>query len=618
MRTAVRPHAARIVALVIIAPIVLVNAGAGLNASVPSELSGRFRFTERELPAASGQPPRAIRRVNPSVAHIDAWISAVGAAIALNDLDGNGRDDDACHVDPRFDTVTVLPVPGTEQRYAPISLETPASGPAVATTAPTGCLPGDFDEDGEMDLLVYYWGRAPVLFIRTGRGYVERELVSPPQRWNTNSATLADVDGDGHIDIIVGNYFRDGDRVLDPRSRTGVTMQSSMSRATNGGTNRILLWEAPGRFREADDALTPEMADGWTLAVGAQDLTGDVLPELYFANDFGSDRLLLNRSTPGRVLLESVVGAKSFLAPSSTVLGRDSFKGMGIDFGDLNADLVPDMLVSNITEPFALQESNLAWMSTGQAMRDGHAPYVDGSETLGLARSGWAWDVRLDDFDANGTLEAVQAIGFIRGTVNRWPELQELAIANDALLSNPANWPNFGFGTELNGHGRGAFFSLGADGRFHDIAARIGLERRQVSRGVATADVDGDGDLDFALANQWQPSYVYLNECPRCGRALGLRLRLPLTQGDAAGSRPAIGAQATIRLPDGRAVTGQIDGGNGHSGKRSNTMLFGLGDFGGAVHVRIRWRNRNGVEALTRTLRPGWHTIVLRAGGDTA
>ena len=36
------------------------------------------------------------------------------------------------------------------------------------TMAPMGCLPGDMDEDGRMDLLVYYWGRSPIAFLRRG------------------------------------------------------------------------------------------------------------------------------------------------------------------------------------------------------------------------------------------------------------------------------------------------------------------------------------------------------------------------------------------------------------------------------------------------------------------
>jgi hypothetical protein len=395
-------------------------------------------------------------------------------------------------------------------------------------------------------------------------------------------------------------------------------MQHSMSRATNGGTDRILLWTPGGRFREARGAFSREVADGWTLAVGAQDLNGDLLPELYLANDFGHDRLLLNRSRPGHVDLRLVEGHKGFGHASSKVLGQDSFKGMGIDFGDLNGDARPDMFVSNISEEFALMESNFAWVSRGDPaeMQRGHSPYTDESEDLGLARSGWGWDTRLDDFDNDGSLEALQALGFIRGSTNRWPELQELAIGNDDLIANAGHWPRFRRGTDLSGHGDDAFYARDGDGRFHDVAADVGFGREQVSRGIATADVNGDGRLDFAVANQWQPSYLYVNRCPgSCGASLELRLVRP---GSAGGPVPAIGAQATVRRPGAPPLVRQVDGGNGHSGKRSPTLFFGLGRDRARVRVDLRWRDAGGrVRARTVVVAPGRHTVLLDNGGGT-
>jgi len=56
----------------------------------------------------------------------------------------------------------------------------------------------------------------------------------------------------------------------------------------------------------------------------------------------------------------------------------------------------------------------------------------------------------------------------------------------------------------------------------------------------------------------------------------------------------------------------QVDGGNGHAGKRSPDVHFGLGSTTGPVKVSIKWRDPDGVPREdTRTLTPGWHTVVL-------
>jgi hypothetical protein len=307
---------------------------------------------------------------------------------------------------------------------------------------------------------------------------------------------------------------------------------------------------------------------------------------------------------------------------------------MGVDFGDLNGDGRPDIYVSNIAAEFALLESHFAFLSTGETglMREGVAPYVDRSEALGLSRSGWAWESRLGDFDNDGTLEALQAVGFVRGKVNRWAELQELAMGNDELLSDPTSWPRFAQGDDLSGHLRNPFFVReGPGGRFRDVAASLDLAEPGVSRGIATADVDGDGRLDMAIANQWAPSSFHHNRSLDVGSFLGLHLRIPLRDGptraraghpgaDTPG-RPAIGAEATVLLPDGRRLFAQVDGGNGHSGKRCPDIHFGLGRVSAAIPLKVslRWREPGGlVRGDELSLTPGWHTVQLGRGDATA
>src|SRR5215204_2183832 len=186
-----------------------------------------------------------------------------------------------------------------------------------------GCLPGDFNEDGRMDLLVYLWGRTPILHLAradaTGLDadtYVATELVTGPnstggvytgEQWNSNTAAIADFDGDGHDDIYVGNYFPHSP-VLDYTVDGGVEMNESLSHATNGGKDYIFRWTGatagsrPGASYDlAENALPAGTDTGWDLGAGANDLDGDLLPELYVANDHGPDRMFHNRSTKGNI-----------------------------------------------------------------------------------------------------------------------------------------------------------------------------------------------------------------------------------------------------------------------------------------------------------------------------
>src|SRR6185295_18220294 len=74
-------------------------------------------------------------------------------------------------------------------------------------------------------------------------------------------------------------------------------------------------------------------------------------------------------SSPGHLRFARLLGERTFAMPASKVLGRDSFKGMGLDFGDLNGDGILDLYVSDLANEFGLQESHLAFVSTGETAR---------------------------------------------------------------------------------------------------------------------------------------------------------------------------------------------------------------------------------------------------------
>ena len=640
MIKALRTHAARIATASVVVALYFLAVPRDISASDRDMLAAQLRFVATYLePADNGGPLRAIRAVHPSLQRIDAWISSVGAGAALSDIAGSGLPADICLVDPRNDSVSVLPAPGTGDRFQAFALPTPSEGYDSNTIAPMGCLPADVNEDGRMDLVVYYWGRTPVVFLRndslelSAAAFTPVEIVPEREVWNTNAAIIADIDGDGHPDLVFGNYFRDGERVLDPHTDTNFQMQHSMSRAYNAGRNRLLLWQRSTvttiTYRDASDSFTPEMANGWTLALAARDLDDDLikiggeklapfrhLPEIYVANDFGPDRLLLNRSTPGHPNFEIVEGRRDFTTPRSKTLGQDSFKGMGVDFGDVVGDGHPAIAVSNISSPYALLESHFLFVYTGDplAWTHGIAPYRDESYKRGTWTSNWAWDIKFADLLNSGHPALLQAIGFVHGERNRWPELQELAMGNDELLSHPAAWPRFSSGDDLSGQDHDRLFLPDLQGQFHDVWALLRLDRGTVSRGIATGDVFGDGRLAVVIARQWSPSLFLRNTSPNAGRAIVLDLRVP---GAVAGTRAAIGAEASVRLPGGgRIVTSVVDGGSGHSGRRAPEIHLGVGQAAAneLFNVRIAWRDETGAREQIVEVTPGRHQIVLGAG----
>jgi len=126
-----------------------------------------YAFSRHSLPEVPGPERRSFRPMHPDLHHITAFMSTLGSGAAFADIDGDGLPNDVCYVDTVTDQVIVAPAPGTPDRYKPFALDANLGGKTLftrTTMGPMGCVPADVNEDGRIDLLVYYVGRTPLVF----------------------------------------------------------------------------------------------------------------------------------------------------------------------------------------------------------------------------------------------------------------------------------------------------------------------------------------------------------------------------------------------------------------------------------------------------------------------
>src|SRR5262245_32985217 len=107
-----RRHLPGVVAVVLIVGGYFVVSLPTVSAAEQEAMASKYSFAPLSIALPAADKQQQIRRVNKDYENIRAWISSVGAAVAMNDLDGDGKPNDLCLVDTRTDQVIVTPTPG--------------------------------------------------------------------------------------------------------------------------------------------------------------------------------------------------------------------------------------------------------------------------------------------------------------------------------------------------------------------------------------------------------------------------------------------------------------------------------------------------------------------------
>lgn len=489
-----------------------------------------------------------------------------GSGVAAGDVDGDGW------VDLYFaglDSENALYLNRGEWKFHEVAAE---RGVACSEWDSTGVTLADADGDADLDLLINTIGQGTRLFTNDGRGYFREstEAARLTSHKGGTSLALADVNGDGYLDLYVGNYrnttlrdlpftrFRiqyiEGRPVVVLVDGRPVTESDLIGRYTVNEQRRIIehgqaddfyINNGNGSFTRVpftggyflDDAgnRLPSIPYEWALSVRFHDINNDQLPDLYICNDFASvDRFWIN------------TGRGFQLAPPLS-LRKTSKNSMVVDFSDLDRDGWDDFFLTDmLSRDYQLRHTQVAEFEMAvnppgvitnrpQYMRNmlfhnrGDLTFAEIGQFSGVAASEWTWNVAFIDVDLDGFEDVLVTNGHERDSLN-------MDVAREIEAERAKRRMNRREVLEL----RRRFprldtpnlaFRNQEDLTFKDVSDRWGFNLPAVSQGMALADLDGDGDLDVALNNLNSAASLYRNTTSAPRVAVRLRGIPPNTAG---------------------------------------------------------------------------------------
>jgi enediyne biosynthesis protein E4 len=407
-----------------------------------------------------------------------------------------------------------------------------------------GIAVGDFDNDGWPDVFLTSFEGNNRLLRNTGNSFAEVTPVSGlagDGQWATSAAFL-DYDNDGLLDLYIVRYI-----IYDPANPRPSYRNRMLIYSTPINYEPVAdqLWKniGGGKFRNVTDeaGIGAARHNGLALGVGDIDLDGDI--DIYLANDSDANNLWINDGGTFRDIAQLAGAAYSELGIEEG--------SMGVDFSDVTGNGRLDIAVTNFqTESTSLytQIEPLLFKEVSDAIGIGET-----------ARQRLKFGIDLFDVDNDGDEDMLVANGHIEDNVE---------LNSDTVTFAQPN----------------TLYEAIGEGRFRDITERAGsaLKDVQVSRGLATGDLNGDGLLDFVITNNGGTAQVAFNRSQPTGNFVILWLE------GAPANRSAIGARVTARIGD-RTIERQVMGAQSYLSISDLRLHFGLGDAEAIDELTIHW-----------------------------
>lgn len=418
----------------------------------------------------------------------------MGSGVAVFDYDGDGRLD-LYFVQSAPVMATALPPPEAANRlyrqredggFVDVTQRAGVGDRGVGM----GVAIGDYDNDGTPDIYVTNYG-PNVLYRNRGDGSFEDVTASSGvagKSWSTGSA-FVDIDEDGDLDLYAAAYLTydvHEDRFCG-NAQTGLKAYCHPD-VYGGQRDSLYLNQGDGSFRDVSESMGLIPGDeSRGLGVAVADFDANTTLDLYVGNDTTANHLYTWDGSGG--LREDALLAG--VAVNGSGRGEAS---MGISTADLEGDGRQEFVVTHLDF-----ETNTLYRPIAPGV------YVDATEIAGLATPSRPW----------------VAFGIVPIDIELDGDM-DLLVVNGHIIDNIAT-----FDSALSHRQPFQLLRNDGAGRFSEVREGLGVTEPLVGRGLATGDLDRDGDVDVVLTQNGDAAILLDNTTSPSGQALILTVRHP-------------------------------------------------------------------------------------------
>ena len=512
-----------------------------------------------------------------------------GGGVAVGDIDGDGLPD--LYFTSNLGSNKLYRNKGNYQ------FEDITDRAGVADTAgwKTGVTMADVNGDGKIDIYVSavdYLGEhgRNVLYINNGDGtFTDRTKEYGLEHVGfSTQALFFDYDGDGDLDMYLLDHSTHAQGAIESKAQRAAPIHRTGDR---------LFRNDHGHFVDVTvSAGLHDGLDGYGLGIVASDFNNDGCPDIYVANDFqGNDYLYINNCNG--TFAESIAKAT----------GHTSRFSMGVDAADFNNDGRPDIIsldmlperedilkTSASTESFSLFNLRLQagyhpqYARNALQLNRGDGKFSDVGFLAGVAATDWSWSPLFADLDNDGRKD----LFITNGIYHRPNDMDYIAYvgqeAVQASLKDSITDANLQLLKKMPQIPLPNYaYRNNGDLTFTNMAGQWGLGQAGFSNGAVYADLNNSGNLDLVVNNINAPASIYRNHSREINGNSYLTVVLKGSGANSAG----IGAKVIVR-DHGTMQMLEQEPTRGFESSVDPRLHFGLGKSKQVDSLTVIWPSR--------------------------